>query len=48
MINPVIGAIDAWLAIFTNLPQPVYAIVGLSIALFIASRIIVIVWSSRG
>lgn len=47
MIQPVLGAIEAWLAIFSSLPFPITALVSLAIFLFIASRIIVIVWESR-
>lgn len=47
MIQPLIGAIDAWLGFYTSLPFPIIALVNLAIGLFIASRLIVIVWHSR-
>lgn len=47
MIQPVIRAIEAYLAIYNNLPFSIRALVSLSIALFIVSRIVVIVWESR-
>ena len=47
MIQPIIGAIDAWLGLYNNLSFPIRALVGLAIALFIASRVIQIVWTVR-
>ena len=47
MVQPVIGAINAWLAIYAALPFSVKALMSLAIALLIASKLVVVVFSSR-
>lgn len=47
-VQPVLGAIDAWLAIWINLPFPVQALCGVSVFFLFLSKVVSIAFSSKG
>lgn len=44
MVQPILGAIDAWLAIWYNLPYSIKALCSLAVGCFLLTRLVVIVW----
>lgn len=48
MVQPVTGAIDAFLAIFNSLPQPIIAFIYLALALFFIMALIKLVLKVGG
>lgn len=43
LIQPVLGAINAWLAIWTYMPFPVKALCGLAVFFLFLSKVILII-----
>lgn len=48
LIQPIIGAIDAWLAIWNYLPFPVTALASVAIFFLFLSKVIRISFGSKG
>lgn len=47
MVNPLSDALEVWLAIFNNLPNPILALISLSLGLFIFLVLFRIVYHIR-